>query len=227
VSLVDRPGLRFYNDIVIDISRKKIVIMKFSFLKLPKDARFTNKGIILFLLPIFFEQLLISSMSIADTLMISRLPDSQYMIAAIANVTRIDTLIKQIFVALAAGGSIFVAQYVGAKKYDMSCKSLKLCLYSMTAIATLITIIMMLFDSQILNFLFGTVEKEVMKQSITYYDVTTCALPFMAMFTCCNASFRAMQKSKISFYASILLIGINLSFKYLVFFALCLNVLIY
>ncbi len=199
--------------------------MNNKFLKLPQDSRFTNKGIILFLIPIFFEQLLIASMSIADTLMISRLPNSQYMIAAIANVTRIDTLIKQIFVALAAGGSIFVAQYVGAKKNDLASQSLKLSLYSMTVFAILITALMLLFDSNILTFLFGLVEKEVMKQSLTYYDVTTCALPFMAIFTCCNASFRAMQRSKISFYSSIVLMVINLSVKYFFIYHLDMGIL--
>ena len=95
-------------------------------LSLPKDAMFSNKTIILFIFPILIEQILIASLSMVDTLMVSRLPDSSFILAGIANVTRMDTLFKQIFVALGAGGGIFIAQFIGAKRLDDANKSLKM-----------------------------------------------------------------------------------------------------
>ena len=90
----------------------------FDLFKIPDGYRFSNKYIIMYLLPILFEQLLIASLNIVDTFMISRLPNSDYALAGIANVSKLDTMCKQIFVALAAGGAIFVAQYLGAKRRD-------------------------------------------------------------------------------------------------------------
>ena len=55
-----------------------------SFLKLPSDARFSNKAIIAFMIPIFFEQILIASLTMANTFMIKMLPDSTTTLAAIA-----------------------------------------------------------------------------------------------------------------------------------------------
>lgn len=57
--------------------------MKFN-LKLSKKAMFSNKEIILFIIPVLFKQLLIASLSIEDMLMISRLPNNETVIAAIA-----------------------------------------------------------------------------------------------------------------------------------------------
>ena len=80
-----------------------------SLLRLPRDAKFTTKAILLFLLPIFFEQVVLNLLGSVDTLLISRLAPGYKEIATagIANVSRLDTLIKTVIVALAAGGSIF------------------------------------------------------------------------------------------------------------------------
>lgn len=189
-----------------------------SFLRLPKDARFSNKMIFLFMLPIFVEQLLIASMSMADTWMISRIPNSEAALAGVANVARLDTFIKQVFVALAAGGSIFVAQYIGARRYKEAGKALKLSVVSMFAIASIMAIVLEVFKKPILMFLYGSVEPAVMQQSLIYYTATICAYPFMALFNAGAATFRAMGKSKISLYSSLLMMSLNIALKYILIF---------
>lgn len=196
----------------------------FSLFKLPKDASFSNKEIILFLLPILFEQILLTSLLMADTLMISRLPGSESALAGIANVSRLDTMFKQIFVAFAAGGGIFIAQFLGAKRYKDANKSLKMSITSMVLIAIIIAAILEIFKVTILNFLFGEVEEKVMNQSLKYYTITILTYPFMALFNCGTASFRSMGKSKITMYASVVMMSINLGFKYLFLFPLKLGV---
>ncbi len=195
-----------------------------SFIKLPKDARFSNKMIILFIIPILFEQLLIGSLSLADTLMIARLPDSEAALAGIANVSRLDTLFKQIFSALAAGGSVFISQYIGAQDLKKAGQSLKQLALSMFLGAIVLSVVLMVFRSFILTFLFGSVEEAVMNESLKYYTYTIAAYPFMALFNIGTASFRAMKKSKITLYASVLMMVINISLKYVFLFCAKLGV---
>ncbi len=196
-----------------------------SFLKLSKDVRFSNKMIILFIIPIFLEQLLIGSLSLADTLMIARLPDSEAALAGIANVSRIDTLFKQIFSALAAGGSVFISQYIGAKDFKKAGQSLKMLTISMFLGAVALSVILMVFRMFILTFLFGSVEETVMNESLKYYTYTITAYPFMALFNIGTASFRAMKKSKITLVASVLMMIINISLKYVFLFCAKLGVI--
>ena len=195
------------------------------FFKIPEEYTFSGKYILLFMLPIIFEQMLTSSLAIADTFMVSMLPDSKTALAGIANVSRIDTLFKQIFVALAAGCGIFVAQYLGAGKKEEANRALKNGVYSMVAIATALAVIMEIFKAPILNLLFGKVEEQVMQQSLTYYSITIIAYPFMALFNAGTASFRSMGKPKATFIASVAMMAINLSLKYVFLFPLGMGVL--
>ena len=196
-----------------------------SFIKLPKDARFSNKMIILFIIPILFEQLLIGSLSLADTLMVARLPDSEAALAGIANVSRLDTLFKQIFSAVAAGGSVFISQYIGANDFKKAGQSLKQLAVSLFLGSIVLSTVMMLFRTSILNLLFGSVEDAVMEESIKYYTYTIASYPFMALFNIGTASFRAMKKSKVTLVASVLMMVINISLKYVFLFHLDLGVI--
>ena len=67
-------------------------------------ARFTNKDIIVFLLPVLFEQLMVAGLGMADTFMVSFLGETA--VAGVALVNRIDNFAKQFFVALAQGGGL-------------------------------------------------------------------------------------------------------------------------
>ena len=196
----------------------------FEIFKLSEDARFSNKYIIFFLLPILFEQVLVASLSFVDTFMISQLPNSEIALAGIANVARLDTMLKQIFVALAAGGGIFVAQYIGAKRFEMANKSIKMSVMSMLIISILVALFLEIFKVSILNFLFGKVEEAVMTESLKYYSMTILTYPFMALFNCGTASFRSMGKSKITLVASVCMMLINIVLKYLFLFKLKIGV---
>ena len=188
------------------------------FFKVPEGFLFSNKYILMFLFPIFLEQALVYSLNIANTIMISWLPNSDMALAGIANVSRLDTLFKQVFVALAAGGGIFVAQYLGAKRKEDANKALKHGIYSIFVIAVALAAIMEIFKVQILNLLFGTVEERVMQQSLIYYTITVLSYPFMAIFNAGTASFRSMGKTKATFIATVAMMVINLILKYIFLF---------
>ena len=94
------------------------------FLSQPEGVRFSNKQMIAFFLPIFLEQLMLAGLSIADTAMVSAKLGTTAL-AGVALVNRIDNFCKQFFIAFAQGGSVILAQYVGAKDEANQQKSLK------------------------------------------------------------------------------------------------------
>ena len=65
------------------------------------------------LIPVVLEQLLNSIMGTADTMMVSNVGSAA--ISAVSLVDSINVLVIQAFSALAAGGAIVCAQYIGQK----------------------------------------------------------------------------------------------------------------
>ncbi|MBQ4259324.1 MAG: MATE family efflux transporter [Lachnospiraceae bacterium] len=189
-------------------------------LKLPEGAPFSNKEIFLFLLPIWGEQMMLSALSMIDTLMVSQLPNNNIILAAVANVSRIDLLFKQIFVALAAGVGIYISQYLGAQKPEQAKKVLKMGVITIFSGILILVFVMELFKGGILNMLYGESEPAVMEQCLTYYSITILSYPFVALFNCGTASFRSIGKSKLTMVASVIMLSINIGLKYIFLFVI-------
>ena len=83
---------------------------------------FSNKMIRALLVPIILEQLLNSIMGTADTMMVSNVGSAA--ISAVSLVDSINILVIQAFSALAAGGAIVCAQYIGQRNKDRANESL-------------------------------------------------------------------------------------------------------
>lgn len=70
------------------------------------------------LIPVVLEQLLNSIMGTADTMMVSNVGSAA--ISAVSLVDSINVLVIQAFSALAAGGAIICAQYIGQRNKEKS-----------------------------------------------------------------------------------------------------------
>lgn len=193
-----------------------------NFLALPKEARFSNKYIFAFLLPVIFEQLMVAGLTMADTFMVSKLGETA--VAGVALVTRIDNFAKQFFVALGQGGTVVLAQYIGASDSFNAKKSLKDNIRIVVGIGLLIMLIMVLFKNGVLNLLFGGAEKDVLSISEKYFTVTAFSYPFVALYYVASATFRAMGESKLPFYSSIVMMILNIFLKYIFIFHLDMGV---
>lgn len=187
-------------------------------LALPKGSRFTNKQIIVFLLPIFFEQLMVAGLNIADTFMVSFFGDIS--VAGVALVARIDTFVKSFFTALAQGGSVVMSQYIGAQDPEKSRLSMKNNIRIVTIIGLFVMLVMVLFRPQILHLLYGSADAEVIAVSNDYFTVTALSYPFVALYYANSASFRAQGESKIPPIFAIVMMVLNLILKYIFLFVM-------
>ena len=193
------------------------------FLSQPNGVRFSNKDMILFFLPIFLEQLMLAGLSVADTFMVSAKLGTTAL-AGVALVNRLDNFSKQFFLALAQGGSVVLAQYIGAQDERNAQKSLKNNIQIVVAVGTLFMLMMILLKKQCINLFFGGAEKEVLDISLKYFSVTAFSYPFAALYYASSSLFRVMGESKIPFIGSMIMMGINLILKYIFIFVMDMGV---
>ncbi len=189
---------------------------------LPEGARFSNKALIAFLMPVLFEQLMLAGLTMADTFMVSSLGETA--VAGVALVNRIDNFAKQFFVSLAQGGSVVLSQYIGARDDDKAEISLKSNVRIVVLIGLAVMLFMVVLKEQTLHLLFGGAEANVLAISSEYFTITALSYPFVALYYAGSATFRAMGESKIPFMASIAMMGINLLLKYIFIFVIKIGV---
>jgi len=154
---------------------------------------FTRKQIISLLIPLMLEQVLSGIMGIADTMMVTSVGDAA--ISAVSSVDSINTLIFQLLSALAAGGVIVCAQYLGRKEFKRANEAARQVLIVSVGLALVVMIFCLLLRRPMLNLIFGTVERSVMDQAMDYFLITAISYPFMAAQQTAAAAFRASGSS--------------------------------
>ena len=155
---------------------------------------FTNRMIRNLLIPVVLEQLLNSIMGTADTMMVSTVGSAA--ISAVSLVDSINVLVIQAFSALAAGGAIVCAQYIGQRNKEKANESARQVLFIITAISAAVSLICLVFQKPLLRLIFGSVEAEVMRASETYFFYTALSFPFIAAYDSAASIFRAQDNTK-------------------------------
>ena len=155
---------------------------------------FSNRMICSLLIPVVLEQLLNSIMGTADTMMVSNVGSAA--ISAVSLVDSINVLVIQAFSALAAGGAIVCAQYIGQKNKEKANESARQVLFIITAISVAVSLICLVFQKPLLRLIFGSVEPTVMRASETYFFYTALSFPFIAAYDSAASIFRAQDNTK-------------------------------
>ena len=154
---------------------------------------FTNRMIRNLLIPVVLEQLLNSIMGTADTMMVSNVGSAA--ISAVSLVDSINVLVIQAFSALAAGGAIVCAQYIGQRNKEKANESARQVLFIITAISVAVSLICLVFQKPLLRLIFGSVEAEVMRASEVYFFIQPCP-SVIAAYDSAASIFRAQDNTR-------------------------------
>ena len=155
---------------------------------------FTNRMIRNLLIPVVLEQLLNSIMGTADTMMVSNVGSAA--ISAVSLVDSINVLVIQAFSALAAGGAIVCAQYIGQRSKEKANESARQVLFIITAISLAVSLVCLIFQKPLLRLIFESVDAEVMRASETYFFYTALSFPFIAAYDSAASIFRAQDNTR-------------------------------
>lgn len=160
------------------------------------------------IIPLMIEQLLVVMVGMVDTIMIS--PFGEAAVSGISLVDSINVLLSGLFSAMATGGAVVCAQYIGQKNQKKACEAANQLMLAVLFLAGVIMVLSLVGNQWILKVIYRDLETEVMTNARTYFYLSAVSYPFLAAYSAGTALFRAMGNSKISMYTSTAMNLINI-----------------
>lgn len=172
---------------------------------------FSDASLMRMIIPLFFEQLLTMMVGIADTFMISYAGDAAVSGVSLDNM--FVTIFIYLFTALAAGGAVVVSQYTGSgNRKEADCSAGQL-LTSAFVISLVLMGGTLLWNRQLLRFLFRQVETDVMDACIIYLRIMAMSFPALAIYNAgaalCRSTGRTDLTMKVSIAANLINVAGN------------------
>ncbi|MCQ4087685.1 MATE family efflux transporter [Saccharibacillus sp. JS10] len=164
--------------------------------------------------PLLVDQIFIVGLHLINTAMISSAGVDA--ISAVNMVDSLNVFLLSIFVAVATGGTVVVAQYKGSGNSIMVSKATAGSASTVSLLALLIGIIMIVFHNPLLNLLFGSAEPAVMDLARTYMIGSGLSYLGLAFVEAVCGALRGIGRSRASLALSLILnlpyVGLNLLF---------------
>ena len=170
---------------------------------------FTTHDLIVLTIPLLIEQFLVVFIGMADTVMVTSL--GEHAVSAVSLVDNVNVLINNVFSALATGGAVIAAQYLGRREQSNACSAAKQLLIASLLIATALGVVCLIFNGHILRGIFGQIEDVVMRDAMTYFMMSAISYPFIALYSAGAAMYRSMGNSRITMYVSLLMNVMNVA----------------
>ena len=170
---------------------------------------FTNKDLRNLIVPLFIEQFLLMFVGIADTFVVSF--SSEADVSGVSLVTSFNTVLIFLFTALSSGGAVIISQYIGSKNERAASRSAGQLLMISTVISVVMAALILVFRTQLLRLLFGSIEADVMAACESYLWITTLSLPFLAVYDAGAALCRSIGKTDVTMNVSIVANIINVA----------------
>lgn len=170
---------------------------------------FTRKDLAKLLAPLIVEQILAVLVGMADVVMVAAVGEAA--VSGVSLVDSISLLIMQMLAALATGGAVVCAQYLGKEKPEQACKAAGQLLLVTTMVSVVVAAMALVGNRHLLGAIFGNVEDSVMGNAMTYFWLSALSYPFLAVYNSCAALYRSMGNSKVSMYVSLMMNLINVT----------------
>lgn len=169
---------------------------------------FTNRVLKNMIIPLVIEQIFVMMVGIADMVMISYAGEAA--ISGVALVDMIGYMVTTVLAALDTGGAVIVSQYLGKKDRGNANQSASQLVTVSFLFSMAIMLFCVLFRTMVLRMLFGQVMPDVMEAAKIYFLVTALSYPFLGLYNSSAALYRAMKKTKVTMYVSLLMNVINI-----------------
>ncbi|MCM1090529.1 MAG: MATE family efflux transporter [Butyrivibrio sp.] len=174
-----------------------------------KEELFSRDKLLKLILPLVVEQILAVTVGMADMIMVSGAGEAA--VSGISLVNTICTLLIMMFSALATGGAVVSAQYLGSQDKNAACKSADQLLLICGLTSIVIMALSLVANRGILGLIYGDVEKSVMDNAVIYFYITAVSFPFLAIYNACAGLFRSMNNSRISMKVSMVMNALNIA----------------
>lgn len=170
---------------------------------------FSNRDLAKILLPMVLQNVLTITIGMADSIMVSGSGEAAF--AGVSLVNSLDTLLVSLFTSIAAGGTVVLAQAMGRKDQQTACDGAKQLLYVSTAIAAIISAVLLVLRTPLLTVLFGEAEESVLASAMRYFSIVLISYPALAISSSAASVFRAQGDSMIALKISLLENALNVT----------------
>lgn len=163
------------------------------------------KQLIAIIVPILVDQAFLILMSLLNTAMISSAGVSA--VSAVSMVDSLNIFLINVFIAIATGGTVIVAQYKGSGNTEMVSKTATQAISAVTISSVILSAIVIIFHRPTLSLLFGNAEPDVFNNAILYLIGSALSYPLIGIFQAVTGSLRGTGETKP---VLILSLGMNL-----------------
>ena len=174
-----------------------------------ENRLFSNRQLMLLIVPLIIEQGLNILVGLADGVMVSSAGEAA--ISGVSLVDMINAVVLTLFMGLATGGAVVTSQFLGARKYHDAQKSVGQLILMAAVIGVAFGALCLILARPILRLFFGSIEADVMEAGLTYFRITALAFPFIALYCTSAAVFRSMGNSKLTMKISLLMNFVNVA----------------
>lgn len=181
-----------------------------------KDFAAMSKKLFIIALPIMLQNLISSSLSFVDTLMIGQL--GQEHIAAVGIANQVYFLISLFFFGIASGTSIFLAQYYGSGEYDKMRKTMSFAVTICLAGSIFMAVFSFLFPEFIIGFF--SEDPPVVEYGIEYMKLVAFSYIFSAISSTLSIGFRSISKAQLPLAITFVSLSTNALGNYLLIFGI-------
>ncbi|HEY8891539.1 MAG TPA: MATE family efflux transporter [Clostridium sp.] len=175
--------------------------------------KWIRKDVFNLAIPIMTEQLFVISLGMINTMMAGHI--GKEAVSAIGMVDAINNIFIAFFSALAIGGMVVVAQFVGQGNIKKANATMKQALFSGLIITFIVTTIMFIFQGPIIAMLFGSAEADVISNAHTYLGITLLTYPLITIDLVSNGLLRGAGDTKTPMKVSIFMNIINVTLTYI------------
>ncbi len=175
-----------------------------------------SKKLLIIALPIMLQNLISSSLSFVDTLMIGQI--GQEHIAAVGIANQVYFLISLFFFGISSGTSIFLSQYYGSGEYDKMRKTMAFAI-SICLIGSIFMAIFSFFFPEIIVNCFST-DPPVVKYGVEYMKIVAFSYIFSAISSTLSIGFRSISKAQLPLAITFISLSTNAIGNYLLIFGI-------
>lgn len=161
---------------------------------------FSRKDLRRLLVPLMIEQALAMTIGMADTVMVASC--SEAAVSGVSLIDSVNAVFLWLFPALATGGGVVLAQYIGHGEEENARRSVGQLTLLLVGFSLVVSLLFLLLRDQLLVLLFGQLEPQVMDYARTYFTVSIFSYPFLALYNVGASVFRAVGNSKLSMTVS-------------------------
>ncbi len=161
---------------------------------------FSDKSLLKLYLPILVEQLLTTIVGIVSTIMVSRV--GSYAVSAVSLVDSINIVVINVFISVATGSTVIITHYLGGNDIASAQKSAKQGILMVFLLSLITSLTLFIFKNYLIEFLFGSIDEDILRNINTYIKGSMVSYPFFALFSVCAGIMRGSNDSASPMFIS-------------------------